>query len=212
MLARHAVLPTPSVSLRVIQPLSCAQIMREAPLIPFFVFKSLRTLSFSVSRKPFVCHSYENCRVCTNNSQSGTPRARAGELGPAEILPSSTSVSVNSVFSVDSVLIPACPRSPRFTDHCPLSPIPFFFIFLRTLLHSRKLNSFVFKRFQALCTKHPGWVYVPVALVSHWPELANRPGRLSSNASFFNFQLSTANLLRAVLLMSAASAILEGQE
>ncbi len=157
MLARHAVLPTPSVSLRVIQPLSCAQIMREAPLIPFFVFKSLRTLSFSVSRKPFVCHSYENCRVCTNNSQSGTPRARAGELGPAEILPSSTSVSVNSVFSVDSVLIPACPRSPRFTDHCPLSPIPFFFIFLRTLLHSRKLNSFVFKRFQALCTKHPGW-------------------------------------------------------
>jgi hypothetical protein len=37
-------------------------------------------------------------------------------------------------------------------------------------------------------------------------------GRLSSNASFFNFQLSTVNLLRAVLLMSAASAILKGQE
>ena len=50
-----------------------------------------------------------------------------------------------------------------------------------------------------------------MALVSHWPELANRPGRLCSNASFFNFQLSTVNLLRAVLLMSAASAILEGQ-
>ena len=62
MLASHAVLLTPSVSLRVIQPLSCAEIMRETPLIPFFVFKSLRTLSFSVSRKSCVCHSYENCR------------------------------------------------------------------------------------------------------------------------------------------------------
>src|SRR3989442_532426 len=62
MLARHAVLLTPSVSLRVIQPLSCAQIMREAPRILFFVFKSLRTLSFSVSCKSCVCHSYENGR------------------------------------------------------------------------------------------------------------------------------------------------------
>src|SRR6266571_2396437 len=81
MPARHAVLLTPSVSLRVIQPLSCAQItpvypeQRTAtPRIPFFVFKSLRTLSFSVSRKSCVCHSYENGRVCTNNSHSGTLR------------------------------------------------------------------------------------------------------------------------------------------
>src|SRR6267142_1717191 len=37
-----------------------------------FVFNRLRTLSFSVSRNSFVCHSYENCRVCTNNSHSGT--------------------------------------------------------------------------------------------------------------------------------------------
>src|SRR6266571_1085438 len=79
MLARHAVLLTPSVSLRLIQPLSCAQIThacpeqrRETPRIPFFIFKSLRTLSFSVSRKSCVCRSYENGRVCTNNSHSGT--------------------------------------------------------------------------------------------------------------------------------------------
>ncbi len=38
-----------------------------------FRFKGLRTLSFSVSSKSFACHSYENCRVCTNNSHSGTP-------------------------------------------------------------------------------------------------------------------------------------------
>ena len=38
----------------------------------FFQISALRTLSFSVSRKSFVCHSYENCRVYANNSQSGT--------------------------------------------------------------------------------------------------------------------------------------------
>jgi len=44
-----------------------------------FPFTHLRTLTFSVSRKSFVCHSYENCRVYTNNSHSGTEeRRRAG--------------------------------------------------------------------------------------------------------------------------------------
>src|SRR5712692_7124161 len=53
---------TPSISLRLIQALSYTQITRETPRIPFFVFKSLRTLSFSVSCKSCVCHSYANCR------------------------------------------------------------------------------------------------------------------------------------------------------
>src|SRR3989442_11683579 len=33
-------------------------------------------LPSSVSRKSCVCHSYENCRVCTNNSHSGTHQSR----------------------------------------------------------------------------------------------------------------------------------------
>ena len=37
-----------------------------------FQFRVLRTLSFSVACKCFACHSYENCRVCTNNSHCGT--------------------------------------------------------------------------------------------------------------------------------------------
>ncbi len=87
MLARNVVLLTPSISLRLIQPFSCAQItpaypeQRTAtPRIPFFVFKTLRTLSFSVSRKSCVCHSYENGRVCTNNSHSGTLRRAPANL------------------------------------------------------------------------------------------------------------------------------------
>jgi len=44
----------------------------ERPLFQRFFFKSLRTLPSSVSRKSFACHSYENCRVYTNNSHSGT--------------------------------------------------------------------------------------------------------------------------------------------
>src|SRR5712664_2809762 len=45
---------------------------QESSRFSSFVFKSLRTLSFSVSCKSFACHSYENCRVYTNNSHSGT--------------------------------------------------------------------------------------------------------------------------------------------
>src|SRR5712691_4538595 len=71
MASRRPVLLTPSMSLRLIQALSCTQITRETPLIPVFVFKRLHTLSFSVSCQSCVCHSYENCRVCTNNSHSG---------------------------------------------------------------------------------------------------------------------------------------------
>ena len=63
MASRQAVLLTPSISsLRLIHGVSSAQIMHETPQIPFFVFKSLRTLSFSVSCKSCVCHSYANCR------------------------------------------------------------------------------------------------------------------------------------------------------
>src|SRR5713101_4666885 len=63
MAHRQAVLLTPSISsLRLIQGVSSAQIMHETPQIPFFVFKSLRTLSFSVSCKSCVCHSCANRR------------------------------------------------------------------------------------------------------------------------------------------------------
>src|SRR2546422_1833340 len=79
MRARHAVLPTRSVSPRPTHLHSSSQSAHENPQIPFFVFKRLRPLSFSVSSKSFACHSYENSRVCTNNSQSGTPH----ELAPS---------------------------------------------------------------------------------------------------------------------------------
>src|SRR6266566_1744633 len=63
MALRRAVPLTPSISsLRLIQRVSCAQITHETPQIPFFVFKSLRTLSFSVSCKSCVCHSCANRR------------------------------------------------------------------------------------------------------------------------------------------------------
>src|SRR6266704_745578 len=139
------------------------------PFFKFFSFMHLRTLPSSVSCKSFVCHCYENCRVCTNNSQSRTPRARAAEPGPAEILPSSTSVSVNSVFSVDSLLIPASPHSPRFTDHRPLSPIPFLFTFLRTLLRSRKTQLFCFQAIPNSLPKTPGvgWGIHPSSQAAH---------------------------------------------
>src|SRR5260370_23496019 len=62
MRPRHAVLPTLSVSLRPVLSRSRTPITRQTPLIPSFVFKNLRTLSFSVSRKPCRCRPYENSR------------------------------------------------------------------------------------------------------------------------------------------------------
>jgi hypothetical protein len=51
---------------------NCSQFATPEPLFQRFLFKSLHTLPSSVSRKSFACHSYENCRVYTNNSHSGT--------------------------------------------------------------------------------------------------------------------------------------------
>ncbi len=59
---------------------------RHSPLTAVFLpfpFNRLRTLSFSVSRKSFPCHSlvpstaegYENCRVWPNSSHFGTRRS-----------------------------------------------------------------------------------------------------------------------------------------
>src|SRR6266567_1091758 len=72
MLARHVVPLTPLVSVRPIHSVSSKQCADDSPQIPFFVFKNLRTLSFSVSCNSFTCHYYEDCWVCTNNSHSGT--------------------------------------------------------------------------------------------------------------------------------------------
>ncbi|SRR5216684_2038590 len=51
-----------------------------------FQISALLTLSFSVSSKSFVCHSYENCRVCTNNSQSGTRYSLISTLRRTQVL------------------------------------------------------------------------------------------------------------------------------
>ncbi len=45
-------------------------------LQPSFVLNRFHTLSFSVSCNSCICHSYENCRVRTNNSQSETLRCK----------------------------------------------------------------------------------------------------------------------------------------
>ena len=65
-------LPQPHVSL------SFLPSAQNSPRCSPFVFKGFRTLSFSVACKSFACHSYENCRVYTNNSHFGSPGAPRG--------------------------------------------------------------------------------------------------------------------------------------
>ncbi len=144
MVARHAVLLTPSISLRLNQALSCTQITRETPQIPFYVFNSLRTLSFSVSCNLFVCHSYENCRVCTNNSQSGTRYS-----------PISTRLAAARGLVLSAVEGPAR-RGGQLTKSricnflAPFSSIPFSFYILRTLLRNGRSTTPLHSRASAL--------------------------------------------------------------
>jgi len=65
-------------------------------------FYALRTLSFSVSCNPFVCHSYEKCRVYTNNSHSGTISRRARFLPSPSQSPASLSFTLLCAVSADS--------------------------------------------------------------------------------------------------------------
>src|SRR5438552_4510317 len=82
MPSQPAVLLTPSISLRLARLRSCKQNEKRKSHSPY-------TLSSSVSCNPCVCHSYENCRVCTNNSHSETTTfafASASFSGPVTFL------------------------------------------------------------------------------------------------------------------------------
>src|SRR5712691_9928067 len=176
MASRHAVLLTPSLSSRPIQPLSCTQLTRETPLIPVFVFKTLRTLSFSVSSKSCVCRSYENGRVCTNNSHSGTLRRAPANL-PLNYFDGGASRffrSAHFAFSATGVcpdpvaaLNPSFLSTLNFQPSAFPSPIPFLFTLLRTLLRSAKTQLFSFQAIPDSFAKTPGGgVRIPFLLSS----------------------------------------------
>src|SRR6267154_5550991 len=96
-------------------------------------------LPSSVSRNLFVCHSCENCRVCTNNSHSGTRPVcsptpfpyplSSFNCAPGGILwvalrTASTSISTPPPPSSLECLTPCCPISPRNSPTPPLSTRP----------------------------------------------------------------------------------------
>ncbi len=141
MRPRQAVLLTPSISLRPVFSRPCKLIAPESTQIPLFVSKRLRTLPSSVSRKSCVCHSYENCRVCTNNSHSGTMRCAPANLPLNQLawwcLPR-PGWGVKSFFLASTLNL-------RLLNFRLLRPIAFLFTFLRTLLHSPKTQLFSFQ-------------------------------------------------------------------
>ncbi|SRR6267154_2918431 len=84
-------------------------------------------LPCSVSCKPFLCHSYENCR------------------GVYQQLPLWNSPHCFDVWTF---------RPSEVSAYS--GPIPFLSTLLRTLWHSQRLNPFLFNRFRTLCRKTPG--------------------------------------------------------
>src|SRR6266404_7490822 len=80
---------------------------------PSFVLNCFHTLSFSVSCNSFAClpavagHSYENCRVCTNDSHSGT---QAWKIAAVKVCSSSPSTSHQSRFTGHKSAHPPVPN------------------------------------------------------------------------------------------------------
>src|SRR5467141_1888759 len=120
MLVRHAVLLTPSRSLRPPELPPASRLTKRTPI--------LRTL-FQV---PY----------------------------PATPLLATLTKTTGGVYQQFPFLVhPKWNRAELAIRHFQLANIlkSFLFTFLRTLLHTEKLNPFIFKRFRTLCTKHPGW-------------------------------------------------------
>ncbi len=96
-----------------------------------FLLSYFHTLPSSVSRKSFVCHSYENCRVYTNSSQFGT-RSSPLHLRPVfffrSFLERSTFQPSNAQMCFD--------LSPFFSHSCAL---------LCSFLHSTKMQTLSFQ-------------------------------------------------------------------
>ena len=99
-----------------------------------FVLNCFHTLSFSVSCNSFACHSYENCRVCTNDSHSGT---QACKMAAVKVSSSSPSTSHQSRFASHKS---AHPPVPNGTGQRPL---PYAYNYSGILPSSRSGGSLV---------------------------------------------------------------------
>src|SRR5260370_659374 len=139
---RHAVLLTPSKSSGLNELFSCKQSASLSPQIAFFVFKRLRTLSFSVCRKSFARRSYENNRGVYQLSPFWYSPLASRHL-PVAAAPSCF------VFIFFRTLLHS------FALFCS----------------SRRSNTLVFKRFRTLCEKHPGGGRSPTLVCPVCPEL-----------------------------------------
>ncbi len=189
MRPRHAVLLTPSISLRPVLSPSRTPITRQTPLIPSFVLKVLRTLPSFVSRKSCSCHSYANCRGVYQqfpfwNSILANQETISYSLSPNyRICHTSENSPVSPIIATDpkTHLSKSCichtsdippgvtlasptlvlPHPQAFQRFLQLSPIPFLFTFLRTLLHFcalSKNSTPLFSIGSALFAKnHRGW-------------------------------------------------------
>ena len=100
----------------------------------FFKINALRTLPSSVASKSFPCHSYENCRVYTNNSHFGT-----------HLVPATSPITCPLPLPVPS----------------EAEGFPFFSYSCALFCTHQNHNPFIFMRFRTLCTKTRGGVSSP---------------------------------------------------
>ena len=156
MRPRPAVLLTSSISLR---PFFSR--------IRSFVFKPLRTLPSSVSRKSCVCNSYANCRVDINYSQSGTHPSHH-HRHPRSFFSCTYELPILQTFCFDiHASNGGCtPPSQRLEHFVPYS-LPAIAFCFHLLAHSfalTKTQLVCFQAFRTLCTKHARVWGLPLAI------------------------------------------------
>jgi len=156
MRPRPAVLLTSSICLRSV-----------FSRIRSFVFKPLRTLPSSVSRKSCVSNSYANCRVDINYSQSGTHPSHH-HRHPRSFYSCTYELPILQTFCFDihasnGGVYPPPQRSRSFVPYS-LPAIAFVFNFLRTLLQLQKTQLVCFHAIPQSLHKSPACRGAPLAI------------------------------------------------
>ncbi len=136
----HTRLPRKSLAIRPFRP---ASFISFASSTSFTSFASgfPYPLPSSVSCNSFVCHSYENCRVCTNNSHHGT--LHSSQPFRSKIHPN-CGVEMPT-WSGHSALPTSFDLSPLFSESCALRC---------TFLHLRKTQPICFQSFPHSASKN----------------------------------------------------------
>src|SRR6267142_1103337 len=201
--ACQAVLLTSSKSSYLFSLVSYEQISHETPRILLLVFKRLRTLSFSVSCKSFACHSYENCRMYTNNSHFETQSLHSLLTSHESLVTSRQSLATSHLL-IESGQQPF--QEPQMSEAAK----PAFSVPAPTESDSMGKIEVPVDRYYGAQTAR-SLIYFAIGKDVMPPELIRAFGILKKAAALVNQDLSKLSHEKCSLIMRAADEVIEGK-